>query len=388
MAATTGESSIEGAQGVPTTGPAQAVPSRRTAILRSAIVVGILVVVFGVILPRFVDYEDVLDAFRALTLLQVVQMTALASVAWVIAGVPFVVLIEGLSVARGAASYLILSGIGASIPLGPWNMGILWVVVRGWGIRVEPATSGIALYGVTNQLARLAMPVLAVIVLAVAGARPVGGGTVVLITAISTVVFVVAVALMIAILRSDRAADWLGRTGQRAAAWVFGRLNRAERPDVDGAIHRFRDQLGGLLRRRGVAALLAAIVTQVTWSVVLIVALRIVGVSDNVLTAAEIFAVYALVNVITIIPMSPGGAGIPELLYIAGMSAIAGPSSEALITAGVFLFRLYQWFLPIPIAWILLKLARRGRPMLPGTAELRSYAVDDAPVHQPAQATT
>ena len=388
MAATTGESSIEGVPAVPTTGPAQAVPSRRTAILRSAIVLGILAVVFGLILPRFVDYEEVLAAFRALTFLQVVQMTALVSVAWVIAGVPFVVLIEGLSVARGAASYLILSGIGASIPLGPWNMGILWVVVRGWGIRVQPATSGIALYGVTNQLARLALPVLAVIVLGVAGARPVGGGTVVLITAISTVVFVVAVALMIAILRSDRAADWLGRTGQRAAAWVFGRLNRAERPDVDGAIHRFRDQLGGLLRRRGLAALLAAIVTQVMWSIVLIVALRIVGVSDDVLTAAEIFAVYALVNVITIIPMSPGGAGIPELLYIAGMSAIAGPSSEALITAGVFLFRLYQWFLPIPIAWILLKLARRGRPMLPGTAELRSYAVDDAPVHQPAQATT
>src|SRR6185369_16524846 len=200
--------------------------------------------------------------------------------------------------------------------------------------------SGIALYGVTNQLARLALPVLAVIVLAVAGARPVGGGTVVLITAISTVVFVVAVTLMVAILRSDRAADWLGRTGQRAATWAFGRLNRAERPDVDGAIHRFRDQLGGLLRRRGLAALLAAIVTQVTWSIVLIVALRIVVVSDDVLTAAEIFAVYALVNVITIIPMSPGGAGIPELLYIAGMSAIAGQSSEALITAGVFLFRL------------------------------------------------
>jgi putative heme transporter len=388
MGATTGENSIEGVAEVPTTGPAQAVPSRHTAILRSAVVVGILVVVFGVILPRFVDYEEVLDAFRALTFLQVVQMTALVSVAWVIAGVPFVVLIEGLSLARGTASYLILSGIGASIPLGPWNMGILWVVIRSWGIRVQPATSGIALYGVTNQLARLATPVLAVIVLAVAGARPVGGGPVVLITAISTVVFVVAVTLMIAILRSDRAADWLGRTGQRAAAWAFGRLNRAEPPDVNGAIHRFRDQLGGLLRRRGLAALFAAIITQVTWCVVLIAALRIVGVSDDVLTAAEIFAVYALVNVITIIPMSPGGAGIPELLYIAGMSAIAGPSSEALITAGVFLFRLYQWFLPIPIAWILLKLARRGRPMLPGTAELRSYAVDDAPVRQPARATT
>jgi uncharacterized membrane protein YbhN (UPF0104 family) len=358
-------------------------------LLRSAIVLGILAVVFGVILPRFVDYEEVLDAFRALTFLQVVQMTALAAVAWVIAGVPFAVLIEGLSIGRSTASYLILSGIGASIPLGPWNMGILWVVVRGWGIRVQPATSGIALYGVTNQLARLAMPILAVLALAAVGTRPGRDAwPAVILTALSTIVFVVALTVMIAILRSDRAADWLGRTGQRTAAWVFRRLNRVERPDVDGAIHRFRDQLGGVIRRRGLAGLLAAIITQVTWCVVLIVALRIVGVSDDVLTAAEIFAVYALVNVITIIPMSPGGAGIPELLYIAGMTAIAGSGSEALITAGVFLFRLYQWFLPIPLAWILLKLARRGRPMLPGTAELRSYAVDDTPVQQSAPVTT
>ena len=64
---------------------------------------------------------------------------------------------------------------------------------------------------------------------------------------------------------------------------------------------------------------------------------------------------------ITIIPIAPGGAGVPELLYIAGLSAIAGESYEAAITAGVFLFRLYVWFLPIPLAWILLKLARRGR---------------------------
>ena len=64
---------------------------------------------------------------------------------------------------------------------------------------------------------------------------------------------------------------------------------------------------------------------------------------------------------ITIIPIAPGGAGVPELLYIAGLSAIAGEQCEAAITAGVFLFRLYVWFLPIPLAWILLKLARRGR---------------------------
>ena len=207
--------------------------------------VGILVVVFGLILPRFVDYEEVLDAFRALTFLQVVQMTALVSVAWVIAGVPFAVLIEGLSVARGTASYLILSGIGASIPLGPWNMGILWVVVRGWGIRVQPATSGHRPVRRHQPAGTLATPVLAVIALAAAGARPAVAGPLVLITAISTVILVVAVTLMIAILRSDRAADWLGRTGQRAAAWVFGRLNRVERPTSTARSTDFAISLAG-----------------------------------------------------------------------------------------------------------------------------------------------
>jgi hypothetical protein len=35
---------------------------------------------------------------------------------------------------------------------------------------------------------------------------------------------------------------------------------------------------------------------------------------------------------------------------------------------------MYFWFVPIPIAWILMKVARRGKPILPGTAELREYA--------------
>ena len=49
------------------------------------------------------------------------------------------------------------------------------------------------------------------------------------------------------------------------------------------------------------------------------------------------------------------------ILFIAGLSSITGPSYESAVTAGVFLYRLYSWFLPIPLAWILLKVTRRGR---------------------------
>ena len=354
-------------------------PNRRAALLRSGLILGVLFVVFFIILPRYVDYQEVLAAFQALTLSQFLVMTVLGAIAWFVSGQLFTVLIPTLSALRGAASYLILSGIGSSVPFGPWNMGVLWVVIRGWGIGNAPATSGVALYGVVNQLSRLALPLLAVVVLVVTGGLSgADKGRAFTISVICTVIFVVTAGLIIAIVRSNRIADWLGRTGQRFVSWVLKRLGRTGGPDVSASIHHFRDQLGEVIRRRGLIALLVSILSQVGWAVLLVIALRIMGIPESVLSPAEVFAVYALVSVITIIPLSPGGAGVPEILFIAGLSAIAGESYESAITAGVFLYRLYNWFLPIPLAWILLKVVRRGRSILPTTAELRALAKDKA----------
>jgi putative heme transporter len=362
----------------PGTDPASAAapPSRRSALLRSGLIVAVLVVVFLVILPRYIDYQEVAAAFQALTPGQVAVMTILGMIAWFVSGLVFCALIPGVKIIRGPTSWLILSGIGSSVPFGPWNMGVLWVVVRGWGIANIPATSGIALYGIVNELSRLFLPLFAVVVLAVTGALAGVQNTDAAwaIAILSAVVFVVATALIIAVVRSERAADWLGRTGQRMVSWTLRRLGREGVPDVAASIHRFRDQLGLVIRRRGLAALAVSIASQFVWVIVLTIALRLTGVPGSVLNPGEIFAVYALVMVVTIIPLSPGGAGVPELLFISGLTTIAGTGYEAAVTAGVFLYRLYYWFLPIPLAWILLKIARRGRSMLPTTAELKAAA--------------
>ncbi len=355
---------------------AAAPPSRRTAIIRSGLIVVVLFIVFGLILPQFVDYADVAAAFRDLTAQQILVITGLGVVAWVASGLIFCALIAGLSIVRGAMSWLILAGIGASVPFGPWNMGVLWVVMRGWGVSIAAATSGVALYGVINILSRLCLPLIGVLALAIAGDltdadRAQTGWAIAI---LSAVVFVVVTGLIIAIVRSERIAERLGRSSQRLVDWVLARLGRTEAPNVAGAIHRFRDQLGLVIRERGRRSLLVAILSQFVWALVLIVSLRMVGVPGDVLSDGVIFAVYALVMVITIIPLSPGGAGVSELLFISAFSILAGPSYEAAVTAGVFLYRIYFWFVPVPIAWILLKVARRGRPMLPTTAELRGYA--------------
>jgi uncharacterized protein (TIRG00374 family) len=367
---------------VDATDPASAAapPSRRAALMRSGLIVGVLVVVFGIILPQFIDYADVIAAFRELTAQQIVVITVLGAIAWFASGLIFAALVQGLSAIRGTMAWLILGGIGASVPFGPWNMGVLWVVVRGWGVGNAPATSGIALYGVVNIVSRLALPLVAIIVLAATGELSAARdtGTAWTIAILSAVAFVVVTALIVGIVRSERIADWFGRTGQRIADWVLRRLGRSGSPDVAGAIHGFRDQLGEVIRRRGLAALVLAVISQFAWVIVLTVAFRMVGVPESALPLGEIFGVYALVLCITILPLSPGGAGVTELLMISAFSTLAGPQHEAAVAAGVLLYRIYFWFVPIPIAWILLKVARRGKSMLPSTSELRSYATGEA----------
>ena len=350
-------------------------PSRRSAIIRSGFIVAVLLIVFVVILPQYVSYKDVIEAFAALTPIEILTITILGILAWVMSGAIFAALIQRLNIIRGTESWLILAGIGASVPLGPWNMGVLWVVVRGWNIANVAATSGIALYGIVNILSRLALPVIAVGALIITDGVPQGAdlGTAWTIALIAIIAFFVAIGLMSAIVRSERVADWIGSKSQTIVSWLMKRLGRTP-PDVDRAVHHFRDQLGEVIRRRGAASIAIAVVSQVVWVIVLTAALRMTGVPDSALSSGQIFAVYALVMVITILPISPGGAGVPELLFISAFTNIAGEQYNAAITAGVFLYRLYFWFVPIPIAWILLKTARRGKPMLPSSAELKAYA--------------
>jgi len=149
-------------------------PSRRTSILRASVIVGVLVVVFGIILPKVVDYSEVRDALAALTFAQFVQISIFGFIAWVACGVLFCVVIPGLSLVRGTEAYLILSGMGPSLPFGPWNMGVTWVVLRGWGVSLQAATTGMALYGTISTLGRFALPLFALILIAIAGG---GDGT-------------------------------------------------------------------------------------------------------------------------------------------------------------------------------------------------------------------
>jgi uncharacterized membrane protein YbhN (UPF0104 family) len=361
--------------------PAPGQPSRRGVLVRTGLIVGILFVVFVLILPQYVSYQDVIDAFASLTIQQIAVMTAMGFVGWFLSGLVFTALIPGLGPRRGLQSYLILAGMGASIPAGPWNMGVVWVVQRGWGISNAAASAGIGLYGIVDILGRLFLPLLAILVLVATGQMPdqQDSRAVWSIAVISIVAFFVVGGAILAVVGSERLATAVANRLQGFTEAVIRRLGRPLTADVTTAVLNFRNHLGEVIRRRGLSAIVVSVLSKIWWAAVLTVALRFCGVPDQALTVAEIFEVFALVFVITIVPIAPGGAGVPELLFISGFTAIAGDAYTDQITAGVFLYRAYQWFLPIPLAWILLKAARRGRSMLPSTAELRASAAGAEP---------
>jgi uncharacterized membrane protein YbhN (UPF0104 family) len=94
--------------------------------------------------------------------------------------------------------------------------------------------------------------------------------------------------------------------------------------------------------------------------VLLLVSLRAVGVPAEVLPANVVLAVYAAVMTITLLPIAPGGAGLPELLYISFFTRYVGnPAWDDLIAAGVMLYRGMSWFLPIPVGYAALFVQRR-----------------------------
>src|SRR6478672_4513430 len=88
-------------------------PSRRDTIMRVGLVAGVLFVVFVLILPRFIDYQQVIEALRGLTLQDYLIVSVFGVLAWVVTGAIFTALIPGLSLLRGLQAYLILTGIGA-----------------------------------------------------------------------------------------------------------------------------------------------------------------------------------------------------------------------------------------------------------------------------------
>ena len=196
--------------------PAQPTPDRRAIVRRAVVLVGLIVLVFGIVLPRLVDYDAVRAAIAALTPWQLALLAASSIVAYVAGAGPSRVLVPGLSWPRAVGSDLAARAVVSTVP-GPTDVATRFVLYRQWSIPTDVASAGIALAALFETFSIFALPLIATAGVLV-DRQPIQQ-RVLLLALVGLVVLVAATVLLVSIVRSESLArklgGWLDSMAQR-----------------------------------------------------------------------------------------------------------------------------------------------------------------------------
>ena len=330
-------------------------PNRRQIVMRIAVEAGILLVVFGVFLPRVVDYDAVRAALARLTFGQAALLTVATAVAYVANAGPIRSLIEGLSWPRGVGADLAARAVASTIP-GPTDVATRFVLYRQWLIPADTAIAGIVFGGFLEMVSSLLLPLIALVGVIISGEMT--DSRAIWLAVIGVVILGASKLLIALVIRSESFAMRVGEGLDGLARHVWALLRRAPPSGIVDAVLDLQARSKEILSGHGKLSLAMAMAARLAWLVVLEICLWAVGLGPDVLSPSMVLAAMAVVAIVGMIPITPGGVGVTEVAYIGVLSAISGAPDA--VTAAIMLFRVVQWLLPIPIGWILLLIMRRG----------------------------
>jgi uncharacterized membrane protein YbhN (UPF0104 family) len=326
-------------------------------IARAAVSTAIVVGIFVGVLPRIADLDRVWSIIRGLTWREDMLLVLIA--AWnIVTYWPVVVLaMPGLSYPQAILVNHSSTSVAMTMPAGgAIAVGLTYAMYSSWGFGKQHIARSAVVTGIVSMLLKLALPVLAFVLLVATGQS----GDWVLPTALAGLALLCgAVVLLTLILWRARFARIIGDGLGAAASWLR-RLVRRPPVRTWGEVGvRFRAQTIDLLRHRWLLLSGATLLSHLSVYVVLLVALRVVGIGEADVGWAQALAVFAVVRLASSFPILPGNVGLAELGYIGGL-VLAGGERVAVVAA-VLLFRFLTFYVQIPIGAITYVLWRRNK---------------------------
>jgi putative heme transporter len=316
------------------------------ALISLAIVVGIFV---GV-MPLIADYGDVFETIRDMTSLEIGSLV-LAGL-WNLATYWFVLVaaLPGLRLREAAVVNQASTAVSNTMPAGgAIGVGVSIAMLTSWGFTVGSIGRSAVVTGIWNNFVKLGMPVIALALLALEG----GITTTRLMAAgIGIAILVGAVVLFGLVLKSDRLARTIGTWLGRVIDWFLKLLRRQPTGNWSDRSSAFRTDTIGLLRHRWLWLTIATLVSHISLYLVLLLALRHVGVSQEELSWIAVLAAFSFVRLISALPITPGGVGVVELGYAAVLTIGLDPLTSAQVVAAILVFRAVTYILPIPLGLI------------------------------------
>lgn len=301
------------------------------------IALGVVVVAatFLFVLPRIADYGDVWAVVKDLSWRQIGALMLATALNLVTFAPPWMATLPKLGFRR---AFVLTQASTASTYIAPGGaavgVALAYVILRGWGFAAGPVGLAVALTGIWNQLVLLGFPAAALALLTLQQEQNALLQTV---ATIGLVVFVVAVAVFAFALSTPKFARFVGETAARFVNRGFRFVRRGPVGWTGDSFVRFRNEAIGLLRRRWHVLTLATLAGQLTVFALLLVSLRVLGVSPGEVSAVEAFAAWSLVRLLGSLPITPGGLGVVELGLTTALVGFGGDNAE--VVAAVLVYR-------------------------------------------------
>ncbi len=381
----TSDSSAEGDGAADTPGAASSrddklggLPWKR--IVQALISIAIVAGIFLGVMPLIADYGDVFDTIRAMTGLELGSLVVFGL--WNLITYWFVLTaaLPGLRLREAAVVNQASTAVSNTLPGGGViGVGVSVAMLTSWGFTIGSIGRSAVVTGIWNNFVKLGMPVLALALLALDGQLTPAR---VAAAAIGIIVLVSAVVLFGLLLRSDRLARAIGQGVGRVVN--SGRKLLRKEP-MEGWGERssdFRTDTIGLLRHRWLWLTFATLLSHVSLYLVLLIALRHVGVSQEEVSWIAILAAFAFVRLISALPLTPGGVGVVELGYAAVLTIGLDDITSAQVVAAILVFRAVTYLLPIPlglISYVIWRLNKSWKMSEEQRAELAGDAYDYGP---------
>jgi uncharacterized membrane protein YbhN (UPF0104 family) len=175
-------------------------------------------------------------------------------------------------------------------------------------------------------------------------------------------------------LRKERSAVWLGAKTQRPLSWMLVKFKRDPLDDAAGKAAGLRTQALAVLRQGWALGSFGVALNPFLTCLILLAALRFVGVTAGELSAAQAFAAFAIAFWAgAVLPITGSGLGVVDAVLIAMLVELSSASDDSLVAAAL-LWRVFYSVITLPLGAITFGRFRKATPDVSGDAAAETPA--------------
>lgn len=327
----------------------------KTIAIRSAFL-GVASLVLYILWPRLVDFLSATQDLSGIDWYWFVLMGVLMAGAFAAAWELTHIAVPGIPRFVAATSQLVSNAMAKVVPGGPVAAGAVYFqMLSVSGIPTGQAAAALTAVSFISNLVLFSLPVIAMVLAAASAPIPSG---LLPVGIVGALMFALMFSAVFVVVRYDRPLLLIGGLIEKVVGWFGRKLHKEWHPSAQEFLDR-RNEVVEALGARWLNALVAAVLNWTLDYMVLLVALVAVGAQPR---PSLVLLAFAGSAVLGMIPLTPGGLGFVEIGLTAMLVASGIPGPDA--TLAVLVYRLFQFWLPIPAgaaAYLVFK-RKYGRP--------------------------